>query len=111
MAKRSTCPSFPHFLPQQLATAPETAYTRPFDEDEVHPKPDSRHGKRSSCGDQEIENLRDTSPPRDASQPEAYGEALPERSIEECEGKERAYIVGFDGVRKGGDAVSICSLD
>lgn len=89
----------------------ETANVETFGEEESYPKPDSRHGKGSSGGEEEGENLKDGSPSSEASQPEARGDALFENSIEDCEGKERAYDVGFDEVQEGGDAISICSLD
>lgn len=88
-----------------------TANVGSFAEEESHPKSDSRHGKGSSGEKEEGENLMDGSPSSEASHPEARGDALFEKSIEDCEGKERGGEVGFDEVRVGGDAISICSLD
>lgn len=89
----------------------EPADARIFAEEESHPKSDSRHGKGSSGEEEEGENMKDGSSSSDASKPEARGDALFEKSIEDCEGKERGGDAEFDEVRVEGDAISICSLD
>lgn len=47
----------------------------------------------------------------DASKPEAHADTPVEVLNDDVEGKETVCVVGVTEARKGGDAISICSLD
>lgn len=64
-----------------------------------------------SGGAQVIDEMETGASSSDSSQTEAYEDTPVEAFNDDVEGKETVCDVGVTEVRKGGDAISICSLD
>lgn len=64
-----------------------------------------------SVGEQEIDKMEDGDSSSGASKPGAHADRPVEALNDDVEGMETVCVVGVTEARKGGDAISICSLD